>query len=244
MYLQVFGMLRTTGVVVYRAGCSQTRKWRGYRWPIFVLWARWVSGPPLGSGRGTRPAPRDGARELERLGFEMLWIGGSRGQIEIIDAILGGTERLVAATGITQIWMNPASEVAADYHHLNDTYSGRFVLGLGVGHAPFTTAAGLHYQRPLAKLRSYLDQLDQADRPVPKSGRVIAALRAKALGIAAEPRRRRPSLQCAAGAHGSGPSDPWAISGADARAEDPLRYGPVNRPPGRPGRHGYLPELA
>ena len=131
-------------------------------------------------------SPADGASELEQLGFEMVWIGGSVGQIEIIDAVLASTERLVAGTGITQIWMNPPTEVAADYHRLNDTHSGRFVLGLGVGHAPFTEAAGHQYERPLAKLRSYLDELDQADRPVPQSGRVIAALRPKALAIAAE----------------------------------------------------------
>lgn len=170
----------------------------------------------VGQWSGRPASAAAGARELEQLGFEMLWIGGSTGQIEVIDAVLAGTERLVAATGITQIWMNPASEVAADYHRLNDTYSGRFVLGLGVGHAPFTTAAGLHYQRPLAKLGSYLDELDQADRPVPKSGRVVAALRAKALGIAAER---------AAGAH------PYNVPPEHtARARETLGPSPVLMP--------------
>ncbi len=191
-----------------------------------------------------RASPADGASELEQLGFEMVWIGGSVGQIEIIDAVLASTERLVAATGITQIWMNPPTEVAADYHRLNDTHSGRFVLGLGVGHAPFTEAAGHHYERPLAKLRSYLDELDQADRPVPQSGRVIAALRPKALAIAAER---------AAGVHpynvppqhtAQAREAPGTLSSAGARAEDPLRYGPIDRTPGRPRGDGHLPEPA
>jgi probable F420-dependent oxidoreductase len=116
----------------------------------------------------------------------MLWIGGSIGQMKVIDVVLGCTGRLVAGTGITQIWSNSATDVVADYHRLNDDHSDRFVLGLGVGHAPTVEASGLQYLKPLTKLRSYLDELDQASRPVPPSGRVIAALGPKALAIAAE----------------------------------------------------------
>jgi probable F420-dependent oxidoreductase len=148
----------------------------------------WTSGRQWSEVAGRSEA----ASELEKLGFAMLFIGGSIGQIPVIDTVLGSTTRLVAATGITQIWSNPAGEVAADYHRLNDVHAGRFVLGLGVGHAPAVEASGQQYLRPLDKLGSYLDQLDQADRPVPRSGRLIAALGPKALGITA---------QRAAGAH-------------------------------------------
>lgn len=141
----------------------------------------WTSVPQW---RRDPASTEDAAKELETLGFAMLWIGGSIGQVDILDASLGATERLVTGTGITQIWSNPATEVAADYHRLNDRHAGRFVLGLGVGHAPAVEATGQRYE-PLPKLRSYLDQLDQADRPVPASGRVIAALRSQALRIAA-----------------------------------------------------------
>jgi probable F420-dependent oxidoreductase len=122
--------------------------------------------------------------EIEELGFSTLWIGGREGQTPIIDAILGATSRLIVATGITQIWINPASQVAEDYHKLNTDHQGRFVLGLGVGHAPVVEASGHKYERPLSKLNSYLDELDTAEHPVPVSGRIIAALRPKALGIA------------------------------------------------------------
>jgi probable F420-dependent oxidoreductase len=123
--------------------------------------------------------------ELERLGFAVSWIGGSEGQFRAIGAILGGTTRLVAATGITQIWINPAEEIAAQHHRLTTDYPGRFLLGLGVGHAPAVEGYGLTYERPLAKLSSYLDALDAAESPVPIAERVIAALRPKALAIAA-----------------------------------------------------------
>jgi probable F420-dependent oxidoreductase len=130
--------------------------------------------------------------ELEQLGFAALWIGGSTGQFPVIEAVLGATTTLVGATGVTQIWVNSAADVAASHHQLTARYPGRFLLGLGVGHAPAVEAAGQRYERPLGKLVSYLDELDAGEHPVPVSERVIAALRPKALTVAA----RR-----AAGAH-------------------------------------------
>jgi len=137
---------------------------------------QWPSDPQAWAEVGT---------ELEQLGFAALWIGGSSGQLQIIDAVLGATSRLVAGTGIIQIWANPAQEVAAAHHQLTTDHPGRFLLGLGVGHAPAVEAAGQTYRRPLEKLTSYLDELDAAEHPVPASERVIAALRPKALAIAA-----------------------------------------------------------
>ncbi|MCU1489802.1 MAG: putative F420-dependent oxidoreductase, partial [Acidimicrobiaceae bacterium] len=131
-----------------------------------------------------RGAIGDAAVELEELGFSAAWIGGSTDQFPVADAILAATTDFVAATGVTQVWINPAAEVAARHHELNAAHSGRFILGLGVGHAPAVTAAGQIYDRPLEKLASYLDELDRAEHAVPKSERVIAALRPKALALA------------------------------------------------------------
>jgi probable F420-dependent oxidoreductase len=127
----------------------------------------------------------DAAAELEALGFTAAWIGGSTGQFPVVDAILAATTSLVVATGVTQVWVNPAVEVAARHHELSTAHPGRFILGLGVGHAPAVTAAGQKYEHPLQKLASYLDELDRAEQPVRPSERVIAALRPKALALAA-----------------------------------------------------------
>ena len=54
------------------------------------------------------------------------------------------------------------------------------LLGLGIGH-PEATA---EYQRPCAKLVSYLDELD--DLKVPADGRVLAALGPRVLALAAD----------------------------------------------------------
>jgi probable F420-dependent oxidoreductase len=127
----------------------------------------------------------DAASDLEHLGFSTIWIGGSSGQFPVADAILTATTELGVATGVVQIWSNPALQVAASHHQLSTAYPGRFLLGLGVGHAPAVEASGQRYERPLGKLMSYLDELDSAEHPVPQAERVIAALRPKALELAA-----------------------------------------------------------
>jgi probable F420-dependent oxidoreductase len=142
----------------------------------------WTS---LGQWPSDPGACGEAGAELEQLGFAASWIGGSSGQLKVIDGILGATSRLVAGTGITQIWANPARDIAAAHHQLTNDHPGRFLLGLGVGHARAVEAAGQTYERPLEKLTSYLDELDAAENPVPPSERVIAALRPKALAIAA-----------------------------------------------------------
>jgi probable F420-dependent oxidoreductase len=127
----------------------------------------------------------EAASDLEQLGFSTVWIGGSSGQFPIADAILTATTELGVATGVVQIWANPAAQVAASHHQLSTNYPGRFLLGLGVGHAPAVEASGQTYERPLGKLVSYLDELDTAENPVPQAERVLAALRPKALALAA-----------------------------------------------------------
>jgi hypothetical protein len=39
---------------------------------------------------------------------------------------------------------------------------GRFVLGLGISHAPLVSARGHRYRKALATMRGYLDDLDAA----------------------------------------------------------------------------------
>jgi probable F420-dependent oxidoreductase len=139
-----------------------------------------------------RQLPRDPAeagavaRAVEDLGFASLWIGGSPGSITPHESLLAATERLVVASGIVEIWSNPAVTVAASHQRVTSAYPGRFLLGLGAGHAPMVEARGQRYERPVAKLRAYLDELDAARPPVPADQRVLAALGPKVLQLSAE----------------------------------------------------------
>ena len=141
------------------------------------------------TGRGQWPtepgAAAEAGVELEGLGFGAAWIGGSSGQLPLAEAVLAATTTLAVATGIVEMWSNPAPEVAEGHHRLTARHRGRFLLGLGPGHAPTAEAVGQRYVRPLSKLASYLDELDQAEHPVPLSERALAALGPKALEMSA-----------------------------------------------------------
>jgi len=121
------------------------------------------------------------ARELDRLGYGAVWLGGANGSLRPAEAMLAATERIVVATGIVSVWSIPAAELAANRARVTAAYGGRFLLGLGASHEPMVGAA---YRRPYSALVSYLDELDAAG--VPKEERALAALGPKALRLAAE----------------------------------------------------------
>jgi len=138
-------------------------------------------------GRGaTEDELRAAAAELEALGYPALWIPGGAGGPVAVDVarVLAVTTRLVVATGILNIWMHEPAEAAAEHARLRERSGGRFLLGLGVSHRPSVERSGATYERPLAKLRSYLDALDAASPPVPADERVLAALGPRALELA------------------------------------------------------------
>ncbi|OLB77113.1 MAG: LLM class F420-dependent oxidoreductase [Actinobacteria bacterium 13_2_20CM_2_71_6] len=126
------------------------------------------------------------AAELDGLGYGTLWLGSSAGDLRLVEELLDATQRIVLATGIVNIWAYPAAELAANAHRLATRYPGRFMLGLGASHAPQVEALGRTYRQPLRQLAGYLDELDRARHPVPVGHRVLAALRPKALALAAQ----------------------------------------------------------
>lgn len=139
---------------------------------------------PIGLFRRSTPweNDRESAQELEKLGFSALWLGGSPpGDLQHSESLIAATDRLIVGTSIVNIWKDAAGAVAESAGRINARYPGRFVLGLGIGHAP---SVGPAYRRPLRKLGEYLDELDAASAPVPVEGRAIAALGPRALELA------------------------------------------------------------
>jgi probable F420-dependent oxidoreductase len=137
-------------------------------------------------------AVRAAAREVEESGYGAMWTGEAVGREAFTAAqlLLSATERLVVATGIANVWARDAMAAAAGQQALGEAYPGRFVLGLGVSHAPLLEIRGEHYTRPLAFMRDYLDGMDaayDAYRAVPPDSvtpRVLAALGPKMLAHA------------------------------------------------------------
>ncbi len=121
------------------------------------------------------------ARLVEELGFGTLWLGGSP-QLPALRPLLDATERLVLATGIVNVWASDPEQVARDFAELQARFPGRVLLGVGIGHPEATS----QYTKPMAAMRAFLDGLDGATDPVPRSRRCLAALGPKMVELSAE----------------------------------------------------------
>jgi probable F420-dependent oxidoreductase len=130
----------------------------------------------------------EAAAELDELGYTALWIPDVGGDVlGAVDALLAATSRAVIATGILNVWMHEPREVAAHRAAWNDDRRARFLLGLGVSHAPLIDHNNPgRYTKPYSKMVEYLDGLDAAEVPFPSDARVLAALGPRMLKLAAD----------------------------------------------------------
>jgi probable F420-dependent oxidoreductase len=130
--------------------------------------------------------------ELEKLGWRSLWTWEVFGREALTNAglLLCATQQLKVGTGIANIWARDPVAMAAAQRTLTEAYPGRFVLGIGVSHAPIVDARGHRYERPLERMRAYLDAMDAAPWQGPplqeEPARVLAALGPRMLELAAE----------------------------------------------------------
>lgn len=131
----------------------------------------------------------EAAAELEELGFSALWVPGAAGGpiFDDMERVLGATRSIPAATGIVNVWAHEPEETAARHGELRRGHPDRFLLGLGVSHKPLVDGLDLGtYEKPLQKMRGYLDALDAASPPVAAEERCLAALRPRMRELAAE----------------------------------------------------------
>jgi probable F420-dependent oxidoreductase len=128
---------------------------------------------------------------IEEQGWGALWFGEAYGREAMTAAqlYLSATDRLVIATGIASIYARDAVATAGAARTLSAVSGNRFVLGLGVSHAPLVERMRGHaYGKPIQAMREYLAAMDAApyavagdESPAP---RVVAALGPKMLELA------------------------------------------------------------
>jgi probable F420-dependent oxidoreductase len=133
------------------------------------------------------------AQRVEALGYSALWIPEAVGREPFAHAswLLANTQRLVLATGIANIYARDAVTSRQGQLTLAEQSGGRFLLGLGVSHAPMVERVRGHkYATPLATMRSYLEKLRAAPyvgpRPPEEPPTLIAALGPRMLALARE----------------------------------------------------------
>jgi probable F420-dependent oxidoreductase len=165
----------------------------------------------------------DFAAKIEELGYSMLWVPEAVGRdpFSILGYLAARTSKLLLATGIANIYARDAMTMRAIQHTLAEASGGRFVLGLGVSHAPMVTGMrGHEYGKPVTTMRNYLGSMEKALYVGPQAGEeapiVIAALRQNMLRLAAEK---------TSGAHPS-----FVPPEHTARAREILGEGPILAP--------------
>ena len=148
------------------------------------LWTGALDALPLG-------AALEQVAELDAQGWGALWFGEAYGREALTAAALylGASSRLAVATGIASIYARDAVATSAGARTLAARHPGRFLLGLGVSHAPLVERMRGHsYGKPLAAMREYLDAMDAAPYAVagaePAAPRVLAALGPRMLELA------------------------------------------------------------
>jgi len=115
-------------------------------------------------------SPAEVAIAAEDAGFTSLWAGGGGKGLDRIKVQLGTTTCLVAGISMTNVWTQDPAQLRTAAEALNGAFPCRFLLTLGVSHAPAVKALG-HAYRPLARMEEFLDELSHtpghgADRPL------------------------------------------------------------------------------
>ena len=139
----------------------------------------------------TVPDAASFAQRVESLGYSALWLPETTGRDPFAHAAFLATETtdLVFATGIANLYHRHPGMMKQCAITVSEQSGGRFLLGVGVSHAPIVTGIrGIDYARPRAMMEQYLTGMAespytgvQPDEPVPT---VIAALGPRMLGVA------------------------------------------------------------
>jgi len=141
------------------------------------------------SALGALPAARERERvqQMEALGYSTLWVNETRKEaFAHAGLVLSATTTMTVATGIANVWRREPDTAVRGANTLAEAYDGRFVLGVGIGHARFDAS----YERPLATMRAYLEGMvrsaDEGPAPVTPVPWLLAALRPGMVALAAE----------------------------------------------------------
>jgi probable F420-dependent oxidoreductase len=141
-------------------------------------------------GRMPAAAVRQTVAEIEALGFRAVWYPETLAKETMSQAALllaAGSEGVVAS-GVANIWARDPVAMMNGARTLAEAYPGRFLLGIGVGHAVTAARRGNVYRRPLAAMEAYLTAMAEAPylgpQPAEAPPVVLAALGPRMLQLA------------------------------------------------------------
>jgi probable F420-dependent oxidoreductase len=104
-------------------------------------------------------------RRCEELGYSALWYPEARGaeSLSMGGFLLANSRKLIVASGIANIYARDPFTMKWGQHQLTKLYGERFLLGIGVSHAPMVQGLRGHaYGKPVPAMRAFLDGMERA----------------------------------------------------------------------------------
>ena len=133
------------------------------------------------------------AQRVEKLNYSALWLPETTGRdpFSHIALLAAHTSKLIFATGIANIYHRHPGATKQAAATLAEMSDNRFLLGLGVSHAPIVEGLReLNYSKPLSRMRQYLEAMGKSPYtsipPSVEPSCVLAALGPKMLELAGE----------------------------------------------------------
>ncbi|MEX2081230.1 MAG: LLM class flavin-dependent oxidoreductase, partial [Dehalococcoidia bacterium] len=138
---------------------------------------------------GRRPWTIEMAQRLEAGGFEGIYCASFGDGLGLCLSIAHATKTIRFGTAIANIYARHASEMAQSAAYIHEISGGRFVLGLGVSHAPTHARMGVKDQvgKPLSDMRAYVEGIRASAQQVGElPPLVLATLRKKMVQLSVE----------------------------------------------------------
>ena len=114
---------------------------------------------PILTSKGTKPPPYDA--------------------LSLTTAVIQATKQIRVGSGIAVTYTRHPVEMAAAAAFNHELSDGRFVLGLGIGHADVLTRYGIPSERPIPHMRRYVAEVKEAAADWAMPPIILAVLRRK-----------------------------------------------------------------
>jgi alkanesulfonate monooxygenase SsuD/methylene tetrahydromethanopterin reductase-like flavin-dependent oxidoreductase (luciferase family) len=136
---------------------------------------------------GRRLATLDLAKEIERRGFPGLYCASFGDNMSLCLSLAHETKTIRFGTTIANIYTRHPLDMGQAAAYLHEVSGGRFVLGIGVSHAPNNQRLGVKPGKPLQDIRDYVSAMrGGAEQWGGLPPVVLATLRKKMVELSAE----------------------------------------------------------
>lgn len=135
---------------------------------------------------GRRVATLEVARKIEQAGFSGIYCPSLGDAAALCEALALVTSEIPFGTSIQPIYQRRVEDFAATASFIHEVSGGRFRFGVGVSHAPVHKRLGINVGKPLGDMRQFVEDLRAVERVGELPPVVLATLRPRMIGLAAE----------------------------------------------------------